>query len=271
MTGSSPNFTNGSVIDLTTNTATSDYGALQMQFERHLSRGLQVLTSYCWSHSIDIASSDVGSQVPSKYVSPELNRGPSDFDVRHSVKAALTYEVGRLRQNVVSAILGGWLFESIFTARTAGPVDVTVDRLFGLDTVAARPDLVPGASLYIRDVTVPGGRRINPSAFVVPIEERQGLLGRNIFRGFPLSQVDLSLGRTFHVKDTMNFQVRADSFNVLNHPNFADPSGDLSSASLFGVSTQMANTAFNGVTNGLSPLFRVGGPRSLQLSLRFNF
>lgn len=271
MTGSSPNFTNGSVIDLTTNTATSDYDALQVQFERHLSQGLQILTTYCWSHSIDIASSDVASQVPSKYFSSELNRGPSDFDIRHSVKAALTYEVRRLRQNVVSAILSRWLFESIFTARTAAPVDVTVDRLFGLDSVAARPDLVPGASLYIRDVTVPGGRRINPSAFVVPIEERQGSLGRNIFRGFPLSQLDLSVGRTFHVKDAMNVQVRADSFNVLNHPNFADPSGDLSSASLFGVSTQMANTAFNGVTNGLSPLFRVGGPRSLQLSLRFNF
>jgi len=57
----------------------------------------------------------------------------------------------------------------------------------------------------------------------------------------------------------------------MNHPNFADPSGDLSSASLFGVSTQMANAAFNGVTNGLRLLFRIGGPRSLQLSLRFNF
>jgi hypothetical protein len=188
MTGSGPNFTNDSLIDLTTNTATSDYDALQVQFERHLSQGLQILTTFCWSHSIDIASSDVAGQVPSKYVSPALNRGPSDFDVRHSVKAALTYEVGRLRQNVVSAILRRWSFESIFTARTAGPVDVTVHRLFGLDSVAARPDLVPGASLYIRDVTVPGGRRINPSAFVVPIEERQGSLGRNIFRGFPLSQ-----------------------------------------------------------------------------------
>lgn len=271
LVGSSPNFTNGSVIDLTTNAATSDYHALQLQFQRRLSRGLQTLLSYCWSHSIDIASSDVGTQVPSKYVPPEQNRGSSDFDVRHSFQAALTYEVPRLQGNVVSAIFRHWLFESIFRTRTEAPVDVTVNRFFGVDTVAVRPDLVPGAPLYLRDTTVAGGRRISPAAFVVPVEERQGTLGRNALRGFPLSQLDLSFGRAFYFTETANFQIRADSFNVLNHPNFAAPSGDLSSGSLFGVSTAMANTPFSGFTNGLSPLFRVGGPRSLQLSVKFNF
>jgi hypothetical protein len=271
MLGSSPNFTDGSVIDLTANTATSDYDALQLQFQRRLPRGLQSLLSYCWSHSIDIASSDVGTQIPSKYVPPEQNRGPSDFDVRHSFQAALLYEVPGLRHDAVSAIFRHWLFASIFAARTATPVDVTVNRLFGVDSVAARPDLVPGVPLYLRDTTVAGGRRINPSAFVVPVEERQGTLGRNALRGFPLSQLDLSVGRTFYFTETLNFLIRVDSFNVLNHPNFANPSGDLSSGSLFGVSTAMANTPFGGITNGLSPLFRVGGPRSLQLSLRFNF
>jgi hypothetical protein len=271
MVGSSPNFTSGSMIDLTTNTATSDYHALQLHFERRLSQGLQAMISYSWSHSIDIASSDVATQIPSQYVPPQLNRGPSDFDVRHSFQAALTYEIPGLRRNTLSAISRHWLFESIFTARTATPVDVTVNRLFGLDSVAARPDLVPGEPLYLQDGTVAGGRRFNPSAFVVPIEERQGTLGRNALRGFQLSQLDLSVGRTFYFTDRMNFQVRVDDFNAMNHPNFADPSGNLSSGSLFGVSTAMANMPFNGITNGLTPLFRVGGPRSLQLSLRCNF
>jgi hypothetical protein len=271
MLGSSPNFTDGSVIDLTTNTATSDYSALQLQFQRRSPRGLQTLLSYCWSHSIDIASSDVGTQIPAKYVPPEQNRGPSDFDVRHSFQAALLYEVPELGHDTFGTIFRHWLFESIFAARTATPVDVTVDRFFGVDTVAARPDLVPGVPLYLRDTSVAGGRRINPLAFVVPVEERQGTLGRNALRGFPLSQLDLSVGRTFYFTETLTFQIRADSFNVLNHPNFADPSGDLSSSSPFGVSTAMANTPFDGITNGLSPLFRVGGPRSLQLSLRLNF
>jgi len=64
---------------------------------------------------------------------------------------------------------------------------------------------------------------------------------------------------------------RVDAFNLLNHPNFADPSGNLSSGKLFGVSTAMANTPFNGITNGLIPLYRIGGPRSLQVSLKLSF
>jgi hypothetical protein len=157
-------------------------------------------------------------------------------------------------------------------------VDVTVTRLLGPDTYPTRPDLVPGAALYLPDLSVAGERKINPSAFVVPTEERQGTLGRNALRGFPLVQLDFSAGRTFFVSETINLQFRVDSFNVFNHHNFANPSGNLgeygpplSPYALFGISTAMANTPFNGVTNGLTPLFRAGGPRSLQLSLKLSF
>ena len=221
--------------------------------------------------SIDLASNDFEDLIPSRDVPSERNRGSSDFDVRHSFEAALTYEIPGLHARMVGAIFRHWSFESILVARTATPVDVTVTRVIGPDTVAARPDLIPGVPLYLQDAIVAGGRRINASAFVVPIEERQGTLGRNAFRGFPLSQLDVSVGRTFYVTEKINFQLRADSFNVLNHPNFANPSGSLSSGGLFGVSTAMANTPFNGITNGLTPLFHVGGPRSLQLSLKFSF
>ena len=101
VTGSGPNFI-GSSIDLTTNTATSDYHALQLQFQRRLSRGLQAQASYSWAHSIDIASNDFDDQIPSRYVLPALNRGSSDFDVRHSFSTALTYEVPRLHQGVMA-------------------------------------------------------------------------------------------------------------------------------------------------------------------------
>jgi len=269
MAGSGPNFPDGS-IDLTSNTATSDYQSLQLQFQRQISRGFQALVSYSWSHSIDIASNDFEHLIPSRDVPPERNRGSSDFDVRHSLQVALRYETPELHAGLVGAIFRHWSVDGIFMARTAIPVDVTVNRSLGLDEVATRPDLIPGAPLYLRDATVAGGRKINPAAFVVPAEERQGTLGRNALRGFPLSQLDVSVGRTFYVTQTVNFQLRADSFNVLNQPNFANPSGSLNSAGLFGVSTAMANSPFNGITNGLTPLFRVGGPRSLQISLRFS-
>ena len=68
-------------------------------------------------------------------------------------------------------------------------------------------------------------------------------------------------------------------FNIFNHPNFANPTGFLGAYvpplvpnTLFGVSTQMANNAgVSGVTNGLTSLYRTGGPRSIQLSARFGF
>jgi len=270
MAGSEPTFTDGR-IDLTSSAATSDYHAFQLQFQRRFLRGIQALASYTWSHSIDTASNDFDDLIPSRDVLPEQNRGPSDFDVRHSFQAALTYEIPGLRSGIVGTIIRHWSVETVFVARTATPVNVTVNRSFGLDAVAARPDIVLGVPLYLQDATFAGSRRINPSAFIVPTEDREGTLGRNALRGFALSQLDVSFGRTFYVTRTMNFQFRADSFNVLNHPNFANPSGNLSSGSLFGVSTAMANSPFNGVTNGLIPLFRVGGPRSLQLSLRFSF
>jgi hypothetical protein len=277
LAGSSPNFDSGSTISLTTNASRSDYNAAQLQFQRRFSSSLKTLVSYSWSHSLDTASSDVGGQIPARDVSPELNRGPSDFDVRHSINGAVAYELLRGKPNA-NPLLRHWSLETNISARTATPVDVTVTRQFGIDTVTARPDSVQGQPFYLKDPTVAGGRRFNPSAFVVPVAQRQGTLGRNALRGFPLNQWDLSISRTLYLTETMNLGLRVDAFNVLNHPNFADPVGDLGSFGpplfpnrLFGVSTQMANTAFNGITNGLSPLFRLGGVRSLQLSLRYGF
>jgi hypothetical protein len=271
MTVGGPNFGGGSVIDLTTNTATSDYNALQVQFQRRLSHDIQAMASYTWSHSIDIASDDVSNNIPAESVAPELNRGASVFDVRHALRFALIYKTPQWQARSFGAALRNWSLQSIINVRTAMPVDVTVARSIGLDTVAARPDVISGVPLYLHDQNVAGARRFNPAAFVVPVEERQGALERNALRGFTFCQWDISIARSFYLTNSTNFQFRADAFNALNHPNFADPSGNLSSGELFGVSTAMANIPFNGTTNGLIPLYRIGGPRSLQLSVRLNF
>ena len=81
--------------DLVTNAGTSDYNALQLQFQRRLSRGLQALASYSWSHSIDTASagsSGSGSNALSA-LNSNVNRGPSDFDIRNAFSTGLTYDV----------------------------------------------------------------------------------------------------------------------------------------------------------------------------------
>ena len=107
-----------------------------------------------------------------------------------------------------------------------------------------------------------------------------GDLGRNVLRGLGAWQIDFSLHREFRVSEGLILQLRAEAFNVLNHPNFASPN-DLSSPGRltfasgpgFGIATQ---TLANGLSPSnavgqLSPLFQIGGPRSMQLALRVLF
>lgn len=143
-----------------------------------------------------------------------------------------------------------------------------------------RPDLVTGAPLYIADPNVAGGRRFNPAVFALPPAGRQGTLGRNVLRGFPVFQVDLALRRQFNLTERVNLQFRAEAFNLFNHPNFGDPgvedpfsgTNNLTNP-LFGQSTVMLGRSLGsgGVTGGFNPLYQVGGPRSIQFSLRLGF
>jgi hypothetical protein len=264
-----PNF---SQVLVTTNDATSDYHSLQVQFQRRLSRGVQTLASYTWSHSIDIASNDSSPNPPAAKIDPLLDRASSDFDVRHSFNAAVTYNLpAPAKRTLVSALLRNWSLDAIVAARTAMPVDVFVRRDPGFGPFNLRPDSIPGIPLYLEDQTAPGGHRINRAAFVSPQASRQGTLGRNALRGFPVSQVDLALHRGFALTDQIVLRVRADVFNIFNHPNFGDPVGDLGSG-LFGRSTSMFGRSLGSSGSaGFNPIYQIGGPRTIQLVLKLQF
>ncbi len=264
-----PNFTR---VVVNRNAATSDYHALQMQFQRRLSRGLQALVSYTWSHSIDIASADSAINLPESKIDPKGDRGSSDFDVRHSFSMAATYDIPRLFENrFARRLLGNWSVDAIFRARTAMPVNLITTRvLFGVNSIDARPrpDLVSGVPIYLHDPSVAGGRRLNPAAFAVPPVGRQGTLGRNVLRGFPAYQMDFSLRRKLALSDRFNLLLRADLFNAFNHPNFGTPFNVLGNP-FFGQSTQMLGRDLSG--GGVGTLYAIGGPRSIQLSLKLQF
>jgi hypothetical protein len=267
-----PNQNFGQVF-VTTNNASANYNALQLQFQRRLSRGFQALASYTWSHSIDVASNDSSANLPSLAgYNPELDRGPSDFDVRHSFSAALTYDIpGLIKNGFGKALLNDWTIESIISARTAAPLDVFSSRNSTFGSFNLRPDLVAGAPMYLSDPTAPGGRRINPQAFAIPTELRQGNLGRNAIRGFPFSQVDVALHRSFALFESVKLQFKMEVFNVFNHPNFADPVGDLNNTQ-FGRSPAMLGRGLTTSGNtGFNPMFQAGGPRSIQFALKLQF
>jgi hypothetical protein len=276
-------------VSITDNSADSDYHGMQLQFQRRMSRGLQLLTSYTWSHSIDTASNDSG--LGSSPTDPNRDRGSSDFDVRHSFSTAATYALPSPQKGqFAKALLGNWFVDAMVTARSAVPVDLVSSFsaiINGLQTVV-RPDLVPGLPLYLDDPLAPGGRRFNntvdPSRpgckgpFCPTPPGRQGTLGRNVMRGFPMWQADLALRRQFSLGERATLQLRAEAFNIFNHPNFGDPGTNTDNAHsltspFFGQSTQMLKTSLGtgGTTGGFSPLYQIGGPRSIQLAPKLQF
>jgi hypothetical protein len=287
VTAPNSSFSNAALIG---NTATSDYDALQIQFQRRLSHGLQVLSSYTWSHSIDdgsVGTYGYGSNfVPG--LSSASNRGPSDFDCRNAFSAGITYDIPSPKINAFSdAILKSWSVESVIQAWSAPPVNVyysEIQTLFGAET-EVRPDIVPGQPLYLYGSQYPGGKAINSAAFVAPpldpttgVPLRQGDFGRNALRGFGATQWDFALHRDFPIHESLKIQFRAEMFNILNHPNFAPPTGDLQSPSSinpqFGLSTQLLGQYLGGANvggGGFNELYQVGSPRSIQLALKLMF
>src|SRR5262249_16291365 len=139
-------------------------------FERRLSRGLQALASYSFSHSIDIASTDAFSNAtndflntPSTVANAQIDRGNSDFDIRHSLAAGMTYNLPVPESTrVARAMLGGWLVDSFILARSAPPVNVLAAEIFaGGVALNPRPDVTPGIPLYLHSPAFPEGKIIN--------------------------------------------------------------------------------------------------------------
>jgi hypothetical protein len=90
-----------------------------------------------------------------------------------------------------------------------------------------------------------------------------------------MHQWDLSVRREFRVAEHASLQLRVEAFNLANHPNFGLPNRALNPFPdpFFGQATQMLGRSLGagGTAGGLSPLYQVGGPRSLQLSLRVQY
>jgi hypothetical protein len=273
----------GSTVNITRNAAASDYHSLQVQFRRRLSRGLQVLASYTWAKSLDDVSDETITGIPFSSTIFRLERGPSDFDIRHTFSTAVTYDLplipGLRESQPYRAVFGNWAIDAVGRARSATPFNAITQNFDVLNIgTTRRVDLKPGVPVYLNNPSVPGGKRLNPDAFVVGAAGRQGTLGRNSLRGFGATQIDLSVRRQFALREKLRLQFRAEFFNVLNQANFADPAGSFG-FSTFGVSQSMLGRALSGNTGatqtspspGFNSLYQIGGPRSIQFALKLLF
>jgi hypothetical protein len=250
------------ILVLATNNGSSIYHSLQAQYRRRLAHGFQTVASYAWSHSIDNSSTDGGLYWAGSGLVPGNDRASSDFDIRHVATVGFSYEKK------------GWMLDGMFRARTGFPINVLdVEQYMGISFENVfRPNYVGGQPLWISDSNLPGGRALNPAAFVAAPANVQGNLGRNAITGFGMNQLDLSLRHEWAFNEHRAIQLRLEAFNVLNHANFADPIPYLSSP-LFGQSNSMLNMMLGTGSpgSGLAPIFQSGGARSLQVMLQFRF
>ena len=253
-----PDFT---YVGLSENALTSNYQALQVQFQRSVSHGLQALASYTWSHSIDYGSEDA---------SYGDVRGNSDFDVRDVLNVALTWDIPWNKGNAFTRmLLGGWGLDGRITARTGFPVTLQGNTFFDPVTRSNQflgLNRVPGVPVYLYSAQLPGGREINANAFTSAANGMLGDAPRNFVRGFGEEQINMAIRREFPLSEKLKLQFRAEAFNVLNHPNFGYIDPNLSDAT-FGQATKTLASSLGTV----SPLYQQGGARSIQLSLKLLF
>jgi hypothetical protein len=268
-----------SFLQVLGNDTTSSYNALQLQFNRRLSRKLQILTSYTFSHSIDDLSQEIvpflGFRSLSQYLNPNRDRGPSDFDIRHSLNGAVIAELPSRKRGVAAALLRNWSANGIFFVRSALPTDILDPSNLDL-----RPNYVTGQPLYLYGPQYPGGKSYNFAAFTPAAFNKEGDFGRNVLRGFGAWQIDFAMHRKFEFSERTSLEFRAEAFNILNHPNFANPGDPGDPTSLFlekrpqwGQSSAMLANGLGStlVPGELNPLFQIGGPRTLQFALRFRY
>jgi hypothetical protein len=194
------------------------------------------------------------------------DRGNSSFDVRQSFSGLFSFRPRTLH---------GWTISGIVRARTGFPVDVgSYVQYRGALPYASyqltvRPDYT-GMGVWLTDGNAGGGRRLNPNAFAQSFG--QGNLGRNAIPGFGMYQADLAAAREFGRREGFRIEVRAEAYNLTNHPNFANPvcCSSLISAPALGQSQRMLASGLGSGSpaDGLDPIFQVGGPRSIQVGLR---
>ena len=275
----------------------SNYNALQTSLNLRGFKHFTAQINYTWSHSIDNASDGqdyvANATQPDNSYRTDFERGNSNFDIRQRFVAVVSYEVPNLIKSIPR--LGeGWQLNAVLNLRTGSPFHVNLfDDYNGTGEFFPRPDLVgdPYAGTHTPD------NFLNLSAFAAPctwipdplgdggVDQcapgsfHFGSLGRNALIGPGYQNLDFSVFKTTKITENIKLQLRAEVFNILNHPNFASPllPGFAADASANGINPLTGRgqdylpinvTPDVGIGN---PFLGGGGPRNFQFSARLVF
>ena len=248
-------------MDVKTSGGTSSYNAMNLNWNRRLSRGLNAGASYTWGHSIGTSSGSNEATTAENNFSFNQERGDNSSDERHvlSVNAIWQVPFGANRHfrfggnRILNSVLGDWQLAGFENYHSGLPINVQVSRnnvvYLNPQTGAyyTNPVISGGQVLTVPVVNLPGGGQsrgtqrpdlvpgvnpylntasgflLNPAAFAVPAPGKFGNLARNALRGPGFSQLDMSLSREFAVTEGTRFALRWDVYNIFNHPNLSNP------------------------------------------------
>jgi Carboxypeptidase regulatory-like domain/TonB dependent receptor len=214
----------------------ANYHALQVAINRRYSNGLFIKGAYTWSKAINMTD-DTGTATLD-YNSPSAisrNRALSGYDIPHNLQLGASYELPfgkgkKLASNGLAATLfGGWQLSPLFRAVKGRPFSVTASNtsLQAPGSNTQNPDQV-GEVRKLGGVG-PGQPFYDPSAFqLVTGTPRFGTVGRNTLRGPGEVNLDLSILRTFRIKERSTLDFRVDAFNFTNTPHFMNPASNIS-------------------------------------------
>lgn len=230
--------------------------------------GLEFTMNYSYSKSMDTNSlGSQGGYVLQDSYNPGNNYGLSDFDVRHHFAGTAIYDLPFLHSNL---LLGGFRLSTIMQYQTGNPVNITANSITYTGVAGViRPNLVgristmkqqrPGTTNVQFIESTNTCTTIITSGCTFQIVNGIGNMQRNSVRGPGFADLDLSGEKATKIFESLTFTLRADAFDILNHPNFGQPVGNVQSSS-FG---QITSTRF-ATSDG-------GSSRQLQISGKFTF
>ena len=272
----------GNITEVTSG-ANSEYNALVVELNRRLSHGLQIISSYTYSKSLDDNSLNSQGTILQNSLDIASGRGLSDFDARHRFVLSGFYELPFHGNRLVS----GWETGTIIQAQTGNPLNVTsgISNFTGTTALTAggglRPDLLMhvgttgNPAQWFTDavvctpfaqagITQPLCSATPNAAFALPLGatpagDHFGDLGRNAFTGPGFVNTDLSLVKNTKLTERLNLQFRTEAFDVFNHPNFGNPN------------LNPQSSTFGRITTTRFPVGDFGSARQLQISLKLQF
>jgi hypothetical protein len=259
----------------------SNYNALQFRLTKRASHGLYYTFNYAWSKTMDSGTgsgNNTGVDVWQNAFDVRGNYGLSTLDVRNSITGNVGYELpfgaGKMvaLHGVTDELLGGWRLNGIFQIHSGIPFTVDTSNNGADDSGSAANQCGCGFSWLPNEVASPHVSNPgingwwNPLAFTTPATGTFGNERRNTLIGPNWRDLDLSFGKGFKLFEGWRLEIRADSFNAFNHPNFDNPSN----ASGQGVSYNVVNGQ-NVPIPGAAAITGANGARSIQLGGRLTF